>query len=121
MNYIFIFRNYITPSNDEISSGTGSEFVGASNGFHVRKATTTMHYSKMCTVRCSGRLPGGGVVCPGGVSPVGGDRQPDTCENITFPQLLLRTINIHFRQIHASAISTALLQRVGSWTHFLRQ
>ena len=37
-----------------------------------------------------GCLPEGGV-CPGGVPPRG---QTDTCENITFPQLLLRTVKI---------------------------
>ena len=52
-----------------------------------------MHSTRMRTVRCSGRLLGGCL--PGGVytSPRG---QTDTCENIesiTFPQLLLRTVN----------------------------
>ena len=70
-----------------------------------------MHFSRMRTVRCSGRLGGG--VClegclPGGVSAQGGvapnpdpeadtppvDRMTDACENITFPQLLLRTVNM---------------------------
>ena len=31
-----------------------------------------MHSSRMRTVRCSGHLPGGGGVCPGGVSSGGG-------------------------------------------------
>ena len=49
----------------------------------------------MRTVRCSGHLGGGGV--PIGVSAWGGVHLPhcgqtDTCENITFPQLLLRTV-----------------------------
>ena len=60
----------------------------------------------MRTFRCSDHFGGGGVcpgsvccggVCPGGMSAQGGlhppvDRQTDTCENITFPQLLLRTV-----------------------------
>ena len=49
----------------------------------------------MRTVRCSGRLIGR-VVCPGGGLPRGVHLPPcgqtDTCENITFPQLLLRTV-----------------------------
>ena len=67
---------------------------------------------------CHGRIwPGGcpprgvsayGGVCPGGVYPRGGcwgctppiGGQTDTCENITFPQLLLRTVDktslLHF-------------------------
>ena len=46
-------------------------------------------------VQCSGGCLSGGV-CPGGVPPdpetetPGG--QTDTCENTTFPQLLLRTV-----------------------------
>ena len=74
--------------------------------------TTRMHSSRMHTICCSGRFEGGGVclarggVCLGehGVSacrrvsaqgrlpPV--DRQTDTCEKITFPQILLWTVNI---------------------------
>ena len=75
-----------------------------------------MHSSRMCTVRCSGHggecLPGGGlprgcVYLPGGVCPGGSvcpgavhllplfvDRQTDTCKNITFLQLLLRTVKM---------------------------
>ena len=48
-----------------------------------------MHSSGMRTVRCSGRL--GRCLPTGGVHPRG---QTDVCENITFPQLLLRTVNI---------------------------
>ena len=57
----------------------------------------------MRTVRCSGRF-GGGVCLPSGVSAqggvcLGGVHPPvnwitDTCENITFPQLLLWTVGI---------------------------
>ena len=62
------------------------------------KFSTRMYSSRMRTVRCSGRLDGGGGVClrvcaggcllPRGVytsSPV--DIITDACENITFPQL----------------------------------
>ena len=79
-----------------------------------RTFTTRMHSSRMRTVRCSDRLrevpvqgglPYGGV-CPGGGVCLGvytGRHPPgprrrhpfpwtDTCENITFPQLLLRTV-----------------------------
>ena len=87
-----------------------------------------MHSSRMHTVRCSGRLgregvcPGGcmpregvclgGGVClvgnlPKGVSVWGGVNLPlwtefltDTCENITLPQLLLRTVIKHLREHH---------------------
>ena len=54
--------------------------------------------SGVCVPR--GCLPVGGGL-PGGVSDIGGgvhlppvDRMTDTCENITFPQLLLRTVKI---------------------------
>ena len=61
-----------------------------------------MHSGRMRTVRCSGRRGGGGGggVCPGeGVCPGGGCTPPpcgqtDTCENIIFPQLLLRTVKM---------------------------
>ena len=48
-----------------------------------------------------GCLPARGVVCLGGVCLPGGVHLPpprgqtDTCENITFPQLLLRTVKIN--------------------------
>ena len=50
-----------------------------------------MHSSRMRTVRCSSHLGGGLSAWQGGVhtSPRG---QTDTCENITFLQLLLRTV-----------------------------
>ena len=67
-----------------------------------------MHSSRMRTVRCRGRLGGGEVVMVvgvvvvsvwGGASAYGGvhlpptvDRKTDACENITFQQLLLRTV-----------------------------
>ena len=77
-----------------------------------------MHSSRLSTIRCSGRLGGrGDCVCPwrgclpGGVCVGGGvclgdvclggvhlpfpptlDRMTDACENITFPQLLLRRV-----------------------------
>ena len=79
-----------------------------------------MHPSRMHTVRCSSHLAGGGClpkwgclpgrgggvclvgeggICPGGCLPDTGwwctpppCGQTDTCENITFPQLLLRTV-----------------------------
>ena len=71
---------------------------------------TRMHSSRMCTVRCSGRLiggclclprgwgclPGGRGCLPGGVYTSSPRGQTDTCENITFPQLLLRTVKILF-------------------------
>ena len=79
-----------------------------------------MHSNRIGTFRCSSRLPGGmstqgegrlprgvrleGGVCPGGVCLEGVSArgvytttprgQTDTCENITFPQLLLRLVNI---------------------------
>ena len=80
-----------------------------------------MHSSRIRTVRCSGRRGGGGVclgrwvsaqeggVCPGrgclpraGSDPVHAGIHPPlwteflthACENITFPQLLLRTVKI---------------------------
>ena len=68
---------------------------------------TRMHSSRMRTVRCSSRLLGGGgevsasqeegrVCLPaGGCTPLPPCGQTDTCENITFPQLLLRTVKIY--------------------------
>ena len=71
-----------------------------------------MHSSRMRTVRCSSRLLGGGCLPGEGVclpnrgwgwesAPRG---QTDTCENITFPQLLLRTVkrNVTLMTIHQS-------------------
>ena len=80
----------------------------------------TVHYSGRLLVGvCPGSLPAGGPVCPGGVCPKGGmsaqnggvclrciclegslpggvyitnHGQTDTCENITFPHLLLQTV-----------------------------
>ena len=61
-----------------------------------------MQSSRMRIVRCSSRLPGGGVSAwPGGVSPWGVYTSPlplwtkfltHACENITFLQLRLRTV-----------------------------
>ena len=60
-----------------------------------------MHSSRMRTVRCSGRrggLPGGvsawGGCLPGRCTPPPVDRMTDACENITFSQLLSRTVTI---------------------------
>ena len=50
---------------------------------------TGMHSRRMRTIHCSGRLQGGGL--PGGRGVCQGGCLPDACENITFPQLLLRT------------------------------
>ena len=50
-----------------------------------------MHVSKMRSVRCSGRLGGEGGVYPGRCTPPPCG-QTDACENITFPQLLLRMV-----------------------------
>ena len=75
-----------------------------------RTDKTRIHSSRMRTIRCSGRLGGEGAVHPqadtppaqfmldtpppsqmlGYIPPV--DRMTDVCENITFPQLLLRTV-----------------------------
>ena len=59
---------------------------------------TRMNSNRMRTVRCSGHF-GGGVSAQGGVSQhtMGQtlpllDRMTHACENITFPQLLLRTV-----------------------------
>ena len=74
-----------------------------------------MHSSRMCTVRCSGHLschafppamhspamhalamhapPATHAPRHAAVSPV--DSMTDACENVTFPQLLLRTVNIN--------------------------
>ena len=79
---------------------------------------TRMHSSRMRTIRCSshlgrGCLPRRVSACQGvsaqGVSawhegctpPPRG--QTDTCENITFPQLLLRTIKIRWWKFHQVA------------------
>ena len=66
--------------------------------FHLNNKTI-MHSSRMRTVRCSGHLLGEGGVCPWDVSargclpdPPNADRMTDACENITFPQLMLRTV-----------------------------
>ena len=44
----------------------------------------------------------GGSVCPGGVHPPG---HIDTCENITFPQLLLRTVTRRLQWISMVTVS----------------
>ena len=64
----------------------------------------------MRTVRCSGLLGGGGGLCAQGGLPVGcipacngADTpcgQTDTCKNITFPQLLLRTVMIYITNLN---------------------
>ena len=59
-----------------------------------------MHSSRMRTVRCSNRLLGGGEdVCAGGLprgclpdTPLWTEFLTNACENITFPQLRLRTV-----------------------------
>ena len=59
-----------------------------------------MHSSRMRTVDCSGRRGGAaagvsaqmGGVCPG--RPPWTEFLTHACENITFPQLLLRTVKI---------------------------
>ena len=56
-----------------------------------------MHYG---TVRCSSQLGGGVSAWPGvfAFCLVGGVHSPpwtDTCENITFPQILLRMVKIY--------------------------
>ena len=67
-----------------------------------------MHSSRMRTVHCSGRLGGGGSaqggICLQGVSAWGclprGCTPPPVdrmTENITFPQLLLQTVNMRAR------------------------
>ena len=67
-----------------------------------------MHSSRMRTVHCSGRLGGGGSaqgsICLQGVSAWGVSAQgvytspvDRMTENITFPQLLLRTVNMRAR------------------------
>ena len=90
---------------------------------------TRMHSSRMHTVRCSGHLGERVVVCQG-VSALGvcvylgrvsaqwclprGAHLPlppwtefltHACENITFPQLLLRTVKISFRNIFPDLVS----------------
>ena len=65
---------------------------------------TRMHSSRMRTVRCSSRLLGDVCLPKGGggclpAKRVGGCTPPpcgqtDTCEKITFPQLLLRTVKM---------------------------
>ena len=52
---------------------------------------TRMHSSRMRTVRCSSRLPGGCLPARRVYTPRG---QTNTCEKITFPQLLLRTVKM---------------------------
>ena len=92
---------------------------------------TRIHSSRMRTVRCSshpgrgGRVSAQGGVYPGGVSPVGRCLprgvsawqgvytsspcgQTDTCENITFPQLLLRTV-ITTKYKHVSSVGNTKL------------
>ena len=56
-------------------------------------------------------LPRGGM--PGGYIPAfnGADRMTDSCENITFPQLLLRTVNIRYSA--ESVIQEMVLYRTG--------
>ena len=72
----------------------------------------------MRTVRCSGHLGGGGEgVCPGVVSAWGAHPVPpvnkitDKCKNITFPQLLLRTLkksvcNVEGQDVQIINVST---------------
>ena len=76
-----------------------------------------MHSSRMRTVRCSSHLGGGlyarGGVCLRGVCPGAPCGQTDTCENITFPQLLLRTvITIVLSVTSCCDLLTDLIQRV---------
>ena len=72
------------------------------------RINTRMHSSRMRTFSCSGRLLGGvgylhtGECLPGGVHPPG---HIDTCENITFPQLLLRTVTRRLQWISMVTVS----------------
>ena len=76
-----------------------TSFTHAGHSFETR-----MHSSRMRTVRCSSRLlrdggggqsQEGGVCLPGGCTPLPTPVDRHTCENITFPQLLLRTVKIY--------------------------
>ena len=73
-----------------------------------------MHPSRMRTVCCSSRLRGG--VCLGGVFPGGVSqhalRQTHACENITFPQLRLRTVTTHCRRAWQTDLQTHPLPSV---------
>ena len=73
---------------------------------------TRMHSSRMRTVRCSGRLIGGGMSV-GGVytSPSPWTEfLTHTCENITFPELRLRmviTLWWHLCELHYSIVKSS--------------
>ena len=84
-----------------------------------------MHYSRMRTIHCSGRLGGcllrGGCLpggCLPGVSAQWSEFLTHTCENITFPQLLVRTVMtsqgpgkllIHYYMISGCSLVAAIL------------
>ena len=86
---------------------------------------TRIHSSRIRTVRCRGRLLGGSV-CPGECLPRGclpkevcvhrplwTEWLTDRCKNITFPQLLLRTV-IKDNQEN-TFLGTAERETVGVW------
>ena len=108
--------------------------VWGGRGLSVNRLTETCltrkHSNRMRTVCCSdcrggrggapagGNCPGG-CTCPGGVLPTGGCTCPGgvtyrgctcrgvcapACENITFPQLRLRTVKITFPQLRWRAV-----------------
>ena len=63
----------------------------------------------------SGRLVGGGDVCRGGCTPPHCG-QTDTCKNITFAKLRLRTVVIGLVFVPNSGVDAACLGNPGSTT-----
>ena len=84
-----------------------------SNGYQKQECIPVGCVSSATVAVMGGCLPGGGGGClPGRVCLPGGgvsdtplpvNRITDRCKDITFPQLLLRTVNIRFRFRHFSA------------------
>ena len=105
----------------------GEIVIGWSCWINIFK--TSIHSSRMRTVRSSGRLLGG-EVCPGGMVSAGGGgclprvvsawgvcipactwadplsvgRMTDRCKNITFPQLRLRTVKRNYPRLCSMAL-----------------
>ena len=98
------------------------------NYFQVKIRTEQEFIPVGCVPSAAMAICGGGVVCPGGsaggcVSQLVMGQTPscgqtDTCKNITFPQLLLRTVMIYITNLNL-CISADLV--VGATGRFSRE